>query len=78
MPEKKRPAFNVRPLPSDVVWMNASSIDTELSGASATVALPLSHGSMFAANDSSVSERVKPRLPSPASASGGSGNPVMV
>ena len=31
MPEKKRPAFSDRPLPSEVVWMKASSTETVLS-----------------------------------------------
>ena len=48
MPEKKRPAFSVRPLPSEVVCTKASSTDTELSGSSAMLAAPRNHGSMLA------------------------------
>ena len=48
MPEKKRPAFTVKPFPSAVVCTNASSTDTVLSGASAMLAAPRHHGSMLA------------------------------
>jgi len=78
MPEKKRPAFNEMPLPSEVVWMNASSTETVSSGCSAMLAAPRSQGSMLAANPSSDSARLKPRVPGPISAPGGSWKPLIV
>src|SRR2546423_13334854 len=76
MPEKKRPAFTARPLPSEVVCTNASSTDTVSSGCSAMLAAPRHHGSMLAAKPSSDSARLKPRVPGPISASAGSRQPL--
>ena len=77
MPEKKRPAFSTRPLGSDVVVMNASSAEIVSSPVMERLMLPASQGSMLAASASSDSPRLKPRVPRPISASGGSAKPVM-
>ncbi len=65
MLEKKRPAFSEKPWPSEVVWMKASSTETVLSGATAMLAAPRNHGSTLAANPSSDSERLNPRVAGP-------------
>ena len=62
MPEKKRPALSVSPLPSEVVWTKASSTDTVLSAPRAMLVCPRSQGSMLADRVSSLSARLKPRL----------------
>ena len=76
MPEKKRPALTEKPWPSEVVWMKASSIDKVLSLSSAMLAAPRRYGSMLAAKPSSLSPRLKPRVPGPMPASDGSWKPV--
>ena len=47
MDEKKRPAFTVSPLPSDVVWMKASSTDTLLSGRKLMLAEPADYAKAY-------------------------------
>ncbi len=77
MPEKKRPAFSTKPSGSAVVVMNASSAEMVSSPVMDRLMLPASQGSMLAASASSDSARLKPRVPAPIPAPGGSAKPVM-
>ena len=76
MPDRKRPAFSVKPLGSASVWKYASSTSSVFSGVNDAMTTPRKYGSMFAAMASSLSPSPKLRFGGPTSPPDGM-KPVM-
>ena len=76
-PVETYPEFTPTTVEVQTESLGLSATEIELSPAMAKLAEPRNQGSMLAAKPSSVSERLKPRVPGPTSPPTGSGIPVI-